>query len=290
MRTGLRLKRLLASAFDALHVNQVLHQLQVKYSTPFIRVVNYHDVPSHESERFEQQLRYYREHFSPVSLDDLLSFQIGVWNSDKPGLILSFDDGFRSFKETVAPLLDKYGFIGWFFVPPGLLDTPIQQQLAKARESTAMPRHHDIDDGRVFLTWDQVRDLDRKHVIGCHTLTHRRLRSDLTPQILDQEIIRSKEILEERLGHEVPVFAWVGGEEISYSNQAARRIEDAGFRITFRTNSSLIKPGQDLLSLDRSNVESSYSLPLVRFQLSGMMDFLYASKRRRLARKLSPRV
>ena len=287
MRAGFRLKVFLASVFDALHVNQILHQIQVQTSSPFIRAINYHDVPSHESARFESQLRYYCEHFSPVSLDDLLAFQNGIWTADKPGLILSFDDGFRSSYEIAAPLLDEYGFTGWFFISPGFLDIPIQQQREKARDATLVSRQYAKNDERVFLTWDQVKELDKRHVIGCHTLTHRRLRSGLSAQTLHQEIVHSKEILEHQLGHEVPVFAWVGGEEASYSHQAARIIEEAGFRVAFLTNNSLIRPGQDLLSLDRTNVESSFPLPLVRFQLSGAMDLLYSRKRSRVARTLS---
>lgn len=288
MRAGFLFKGFLARAFDALYLNQILHQMQVRASTPFIRAINYHDVPSHESAHFESQLRYYREHFSPVSLEDLLAFQNGIWTADKPGLILSFDDGFRTSYETAAPLLDAYGFTGWFFIAPGLLDIPIQQQRARARDAALVPRQDTRNDERVFLTWDQVKELDKRHVVGCHTLTHRRLKPGLSAQTLHQEIVHSKEILEHQLGHEMPVFAWVGGEEASYSHQAARVIEEAGFRVAFLTNNSLIKPGQDLLSLDRTNVESSFSLPLVRFQLSGVIDLLYSRKRSRVARTLFP--
>ena len=288
MRARSDFKRFLAGALDVLYLNQALHQAQARFSSPFIRAVNYHDVPPHESARFEEHLRYYRKRFSPVALDDLLAFHEGEWNSNKPGLILSFDDGFRSSHETVGPLLEKYGFVGWFFVPPGLLDVPIHQQRVKAREVAASPRHHGAENERVFMTWDQVRELDRRHVIGCHTLTHQRLRSDLSAETLSQEIENSKEVLEQNLGHEVPVFAWVGGEEASYSYEAARCIEKAGFRIAFMTNSSPIRPGQNLLALDRTNVESSFPLSLVRFQLSGVIDLLYSPKRSRVTRRLFP--
>jgi len=268
---------------DMIYINHLMHDLQIKIYFPFIRVINYHDVPAKEAWQFEEHLRYYAKHFAPVCYKDLIRFQGGDWKKDKPGLIISFDDGYRSAYETVAPLLEKYGFQGWFFVPAGLIDLPVNIQFEKAAQHRVFPKSHDPNDPRVFLTWEQIVELDKTHVIGCHTASHCRLNSTLTETQLFEEIVHSKRILEEKLRHDVPAFAWVGGEESSYSCKAAKVLRDTNYQVVFLTNNSLIRPGVNFHLLDRTNVESNFPMSLARFQLSGVLDILYTPKRRRVA-------
>ena len=150
---------------------------------------NYHDIPPSEAERFEKQLSYFSKHFSSVSYEDLIQFHDNIWDKKKPGLIISFDDGYRSFYEVVAPLLKKYGFTGWFFIPPGVIDIPVEDQPKKAAEHRLFPKRFNYGTSRVFLTWDQIFELDKNHVIGCHTLSHCRLQSTLSKKQLYQEIV-----------------------------------------------------------------------------------------------------
>jgi peptidoglycan/xylan/chitin deacetylase (PgdA/CDA1 family) len=184
-----------------------------------------------------------------------------------------------------APLLDKHGFVGWFFVPSAFPDVPIAEQWEFVRE-------HSISawsdgDPRVALTWDEVRHLDRHHAVGSHTLDHVRLSADLGEAELRRQILGGKQRLEAQLGHAVDTFAWVGGEEWSYSAPAARLIAEAGFRAAFGTNHVVFSPGQDRLRIERSNIEAFYPLDMLRFQLSVIPDLTYAPKRRRLRKRLS---
>jgi peptidoglycan/xylan/chitin deacetylase (PgdA/CDA1 family) len=277
-----QIKKLLAEIFDTLYFNKIAHYSQVKLFSPFIRAIYYHDVPHSQVDQFEKQLHYFAKHFSNVGYEDLIKFHDNAWKPEKPGLIISFDDGLRSSYEIARPLLEKYNFTGWFFIPPALIDIPIEKQSQKATEHRIGHRESYYGDSRVFLTWDQIFELDKNHVIGCHTLSHTRLRSTLSEDQLYREIVMSKYILEEKLDHEVPLFAWVGGEEWSYSQQAADIIRKANYKVVFQTNKSIIRPYTDLYLLDRINIESNFSLKLMRFQLSGFMDMFFTLKRRRV--------
>lgn len=269
--------------FDLFHLNQMMHFSQVKLFSPFIRAINYHDISPAEAEQFEQQLCYFAKHFSPVNYEDLIRFHSNVWAKEKPGLVISFDDGYRSFYEVAAPLLEKYGFVGWFFISPGLIDVPVKEQREEATKHQTIPKKFNYGTPRVFLTWDQVLELDRNHVIGCHTLSHCRLRSAIPEGRLYQEIVTSKHMLEQKLEHKVPAFAWVGGEESSYSRKAADMIRGAGYQVAFLTNNSITRPCTDLHLLNRTNIESNFSMYLIRFQISGFLDLFYTFKRKRVS-------
>jgi peptidoglycan/xylan/chitin deacetylase (PgdA/CDA1 family) len=266
------LKRTLATGFELTGLNAALLALQRAIWHPHIRCVNYHDVPRVGATAFEDQLRFYAKHFAPVGRDDLLALHEGRWDQDRPGLLLSFDDGLRSHVEIAAPLLEKYGMTGWFLVPAAVV-----------RGAPGSPewKHTVVED---TLDYQGLRQLDRNHVIGCHTFSHRRLESSLTEEELAWEIPAAKRQLVEWLEHPVDVFAWVGGEEWTYSAAAAEAIRQAGFRISFMTNNALIHPGDDLLQVQRTNIETHFPPAVARFGLSGFFDVTYGPKRRRVNR------
>lgn len=277
-------KRAIARASDLLRLTTLGHRLQLMRGRVFIRAVNYHDVPPALAAGFENQLRHFAGHFSAVGYQDVRELILtGRWRKPKPGLLLSFDDGLRSHAEVVAPLLERYGFVGWFFLPAQLLDVPPLHQRAAAHESRVMvhPSNHDP---RVFMRWADARHLAEQHVVGSHTLTHTRLQAGLPPERLHAEVAGSRELLTTRLEAPVSTFCWVGGEERNYSSDAAIMIKGSGYQLSFMTNSSLIRPGTNPLQLQRTNVEADDPLWLVRFQLSGLMDLAYTRKRRRVNR------
>lgn len=276
------LKRTIANAFAATGSSSLLLRAQAALWHPYVRALNYHDVPRSEAAAFERQLDFYARHFVPVGLEELLALSLGRWPHARPGLLLSFDDGLASHAQVVAPLLEKHGFPGWFMVPTGFVDTPASEQVAFAREHAITPRETPLADGRVAVSWDELRRMAGRHVIGCHTVDHVRFRSELAPGEFLRETAVAKERLESELGETVEVFAWVGGEEASYSRAGAEAIRKAGFRVGLMTNSRAFRPGHDLLQVQRTNVESSYSPELMRLHLSGFYDALYRPKRRRV--------
>ncbi len=249
----------------------MLLALQGAFASPYIRALNYHEVPAEHADGFEAQLRFYARHFHFADMNDLLALSEGRWQHDRPGLLLTFDDGLESHATVAAPLLERHGATGWFMVPAAVLD-----------DDDAEPRPHTVMEKT--MNWTQLRELDASHVVGCHTFTHCRLDSKLRADQLDHEIPGAKRALEAGLGHEIPVFAWVGGEEWTYSRSAAEAIRAAGFRFGFMTNNAPIRPHTDLLQIQRTNIEAWFEPALVGLSLSGFYDLMYSAKRRRVNR------
>ena len=179
-------------------------------------------------------------------------------------------------------LLIAHGVPGWFSVPAGLPDAEVEDHEAFRREHSLHYDETEFADRRGVLSWDDVRRLDKNHVICCHGFSHRRLAADLTDEELALEIPMAKAKLECELGHPVSVFVWVGGEEWSYSAGAAEAIRKAGFELGFMTNHARIRPGDDPLQIQRTNVEAWDPPELVHLSLSGFFDLLYWPKRRRV--------
>ena len=101
--------------------------------------------------------------------------------------VISFDDGDLSGYTVAAPLLERHGLRGEFFVVTKWIGTP------------------------GFMTADHLRELDaRGHGVHSHSRTHARLTSLTGPQVED-ELKGSKADLEAVLGHTVTQFSIPGG-------------------------------------------------------------------------------
>ncbi|MGA3262667.1 MAG: polysaccharide deacetylase family protein [Terracidiphilus sp.] len=283
----MNMKNMLASSLQALQIPPLLLELERRcIPGGYIRAINYHGISEDTAGNFERQLAFYARHYTPVSLTDLdRFFHLQRWDKERPGLIISFDDGVSSQYSVAAPLLDKYGFHGWFFVPVDFVSAPPSEQLSYARTHHIGPDSTSLRAERAAISWAELRDLARRqHVIGCHTRSHLRMSPELTDAVLEYEICTGKAVLEESLGRACACYAWVGGEEATYTSGAARMIRKAGFKYSFTTNSCPITRSADLHQLGRSNVESVFSPALTSFQICGFQDLRYAPKRRRVAR------
>lgn len=237
----------------------------------YIRVINYHGTPSDTMVQFESQLNFYTKYYESVNLEELDKFFSKSWTKKKPGLIISFDDGLECNYIHASRLLEKHNFVGWFFIPTNLIGT----QFCK-------PEHRTGSEILKYMSWTQVQDLDLRHVIGCHTANHIRLSDEIGPKQLHNEIVDSKLFLEEKLGHSVDSFCWVGGELNSYSRNAAQLVKRANYKYAFLTNHCILNYTTKKHLLNRSNIESDWPIHLVKLYISGIMDLKYFIKRRKV--------
>ncbi len=280
-------KEKIAILLDKLFVVKFLFYITKAYYGKHIRVVNYHSTPPFEAANFEAQLKFFQANYSSVSYKELEEFyKTGKWTKTKPGLIFSFDDGFRDNVDVAVPLLEKYGFKGWFFIPVGMIDLSSEEQ--KEFVGKNENRYHvEYKDGRYLMSWDEIKGLYNNHVVGCHTWSHHRMNINDTDEILTKEITLSKQLMENKLQKQISIFCWAGGEEHTYTNAAAKKIKESGYKFSFITNTFPVKSGQSPLQINRTNIESRNSLALVRFQLSLLMDIFYIPKRKRVSKLLT---
>ena len=100
----------------------------------------------------------------------------------------TFDDGGVSFLTEVAPLLEKYGRRGIFFISTEYIGTS------------------------GFLTREQVEELERRgHTIGSHSHSHPDNIAVLKPTEIDTEWGQSCKILEAILGHSIEMASIPNG-------------------------------------------------------------------------------
>ena len=197
---------------------------------PLVRAINYHNTPRARLAEYERQFEWCRRHFSPVDEDDLDKYlSTGRWHKPKPGMILAFYNGYRDNYDVIFPLLERYGLVGWFLASSGFVATPPAEQLAFAARHTLRTVPDEYPDGRYALSWSELRELDRQHVVGSHTRNHARLSITDTDQ-LEGEILGSQQDFEKNLGHRVRSFASQSGAAYGEQPAADRLVDAAGYQ------------------------------------------------------------
>lgn len=264
------LKCIIAKYLDVFGIlDWKIKSLNRKYQNNYIRIVNYHFSPEEEKELFENQVEWLLERFESCDMKKMISFLNGEYVFDeKPGIIFSFDDGFLENYEVAHQVLKKRCATGWYMVSAGLIGAK---------------NHHSENGCHDYMTDSNLKAIiDDGGVIGCHTYSHHRMDINDTDDILYHEIVEAREKLQEKLDTEINLFCWCGGEESTYTKKAASMIRLAGYSYGFMTNSDIITPDTDCFQLDRSNLEASWPISLVKFQICGIMDDKFRAKRRRI--------
>ena len=121
-------------------------------------------------------------------------------------VVISFDDGDASGYSIAAPLLERHGLRGLFFVVSGWIGRP------------------------GFMTADELRDLARRgHTVQSHSRTHQKLPS-LPVAEIDEELRGSKADLEAVLDRPVTQLSIPGG---AYDDRVIESARRAGYQAVF---------------------------------------------------------
>jgi len=135
--------------------------------------------------------------FIGLSLVSLLFFAISSnskikINDDEGILTLTFDDGLKSQYEVAFKEMRKYGYKGSLFL---------------------IANRSGLFEGKELMTFQEAREMQSEGwEIGSHSLTHNfhNRSTNLSDEGLENELKKSKEILEER-GFEIKTFAFPFG-------------------------------------------------------------------------------
>jgi peptidoglycan/xylan/chitin deacetylase (PgdA/CDA1 family) len=123
-----------------------------------------------------------------------------------------------------------------------------------------------------FVSWDELEALRAAGVsIGSHALTHRSL-GRMSLDEAREEALRSRELIERRLGGEVRAFAYPFGTRCDYGPATGRVLSECGYRWAFHSMHGAIRPGMDPIHLPRIKIEGGEGLWMFRGASRGAMD------------------
>jgi peptidoglycan/xylan/chitin deacetylase (PgdA/CDA1 family) len=105
---------------------------------------------------------------------------------------------------------------------------------------------------RMMLNWQEIKQMSRNEIsFGAHT-KHHQILSKLDNEQLLEEIIESKESIEDELGGPVNTFAYPNGKFGDYDNRAIDILSNAGITCSVTTNYGVATKFSNPLELPRS--------------------------------------
>ncbi len=160
---------------------------------------------------FNTQMSYLkRRNLRGVSMRELR--RAATMGNAKRLVGLTFDDGYEDFLQNAVPILERFGFSATVFVVAGMLG-----------EENNWEFRHDPPPRMKLLDVEGVREVSARGMeVGSHSMTHRKL-SGLEPELLEEEVSGSCQVLSEVLGEAVDGFCYPYGAIDSASVQAVRR-------------------------------------------------------------------
>jgi peptidoglycan/xylan/chitin deacetylase (PgdA/CDA1 family) len=202
------------------------------------------DRPYYVSERrFRIQLRQLRaEGFETIDLPTAVRGLQGKREIPRRSVVITFDDGHRSFLDMGVRALTDFGFQATMFV--------ITNRVGR--------------DG--YLSWNQIRELsDLGMAFEPHGTDHAIL-TRIPLDAMRQEIEDSKRVLEEQLGRPARCFAYRGGH---FNEQVRAAVRDAGYECAVCSRQGLNHTDADLFALLRRSIKEEDGVGLFYEKVTG---------------------
>lgn len=187
---------------------------------------------------FEEQLCYLRDHgYRSVDLADWSQHVVFGGALPRDSVLITFDDGYRDFKQNAWPLLQRYGFSAMVFLVADRI----------GGSNTWDHKHERLP----LLDWREIRQLQAEGVtFGSHTATHRWLPSLSWPRAV-AELRRSKDVLEQGLGAPVDAIAYPWG---AFNKPIQLFAGACGYELGLSTAQGVCAASHSLLALPRLDV------------------------------------
>jgi peptidoglycan/xylan/chitin deacetylase (PgdA/CDA1 family) len=168
------------------------------------------------SEAFDKHLSYLEQnHYTSLTVSQLVLAMANGDNTLPPRpVVLTFDDGFADFYSSALPTLQRHGFNATLYITTSFV------------EGTSRWLENIGEGDRLMLTWEQLAEINASGIeCAAHTHTHPKL-DMLPPSAARDEIVRSKELLEDHLSQRISSFAYPFG---FYSSRVMRIVRESGF-------------------------------------------------------------
>ena len=235
--------------------------LRKKYG-PLVRVIVFHEIRDNEITVFENKLKFLKKNFNVISPKQFYNQEL---SKKKLNILLTFDDGYRSWLKNVIPYLKKYNLLAIFFIPSGFIEAG-----ESSRDFYASRRFNIFV--REPLTWKQVRDLDKENFeIGGHTVSHPNLVKLKKEDIL-KELIQDKEKIEKNLSHKIVSFAYPFGDEKSFNSIVRKETKKSGYQYVFTILPGFNHRRTDRFLMFRDSLNPKMPIVLFKVWLRGGYD------------------
>lgn len=198
---------------------------------PKVLVLNYHQVNNNFTplavpvNAFADQMNYLVDGgYVSITPDELAEGLAGEITLPEKPVLITFDDGYIDNYTNAFPILKALGLRATIFVIPA-----------------SIGKGH-------YMSWDNLKEMEKSGItIESHTMNHTKL-EELPDDEIRKELLDSKTVLEDNLGHPVEFLAYPTG---TYNLHIAGIASDVGYKGAFTVKYGNVDLGSNMYALER---------------------------------------
>jgi peptidoglycan/xylan/chitin deacetylase (PgdA/CDA1 family) len=172
--------------------------------------------------------------YQVVSLEKMVSYLENNQQVPDKTVSLTIDDGYKSFYDHGLEIFKDYNYPFTMFI-------------------NTKPINGGYGD---FLSWSQVREIDKHGTIASHGYDHPHL-TTLSPEEIKEDIKRSIADIEQNLAKKPQFFSYPYGE---YNREVAAIVRDMGFKAIFNQDLGAVAEQSNIYDLPRIAVSRAAGL------------------------------
>jgi len=189
------------------------------------------------TEAFRDQLNYLAENdFKVMSLSEAVQWLKSGDREYEKVVVLTIDDGYRSFFMHGFPLLEEFGYKATVFI------------------NTVHVGNKD------YMTWEQLKEIHRAGIeIGCHSHEHEHYVDMSHKEMMtnfSQDLSLFRKALMGKLGIQAKVYSYPFGE---FNEQLELLVKNAGFTAACAQSSGVADQSSDIFALPRYPMGGPYA-------------------------------
>jgi len=231
-------------------------------------ILNYHSVHpqnaySTKPPDFLKQMEYLTGEFNIVSLPEFYRIRYDKKDLPEKLAMVTFDDGYKDNYKYAFPILNKYGIKATIFVTTGFVNDEID-----------ITKDHIAYRGLKPLSWEQIKEMSKSGLsFGAHTHTHPIL-TEISLESAEKEIIQSRNVLKERLGDSIELFAYPLGQPKTFNTQIIGLLKKHHFKLACSTIWGSDNTNTDIFALHRIRIDAGDTMEDFKAKVNGHWNFI----------------
>jgi peptidoglycan/xylan/chitin deacetylase (PgdA/CDA1 family) len=233
---------------------------------PTVRALTYHRVRAADREpfsvtpeAFEAQMAWLASEGLAVSLAEVEQVLAGTGSLRRNAVLVTIDDGYRDVYTDALAILSRHRIPALLFVSTAAIE----------ERDSAPVRGVGAD---AHVSWSELAELVQAGIaIGSHGWEHRSLAQMLLNEA-EGQMVRSRTVLEQRLGIAVRAFAYPFGTRADYSSETRAALVRSGYTTGFTSQHGAIAAGMDSFTLPRIKIEGGEGMWMFRQLVAGGLD------------------
>jgi len=181
---------------------------------------------------FKKQVSYLKKHFTILTLGQLVDVIKDKNSKIKRAVVLTFDDGYISFKEKAYPFLKEENI-----------------------KVTLFPAKTFLENKQGYLDENDLKGFSNLVEVGAHTINHYFF-ENIDSKLAIEEIVNSRKYLQETLSRDIDLFCYPRGIYKDIKPDIEESIKKQGFKATCISQEGVVTRNSNLFRLPRFSPRS----------------------------------